>query len=76
MRHCECCAETFEGLGGIAGGPAFEADDAGVAEAVQCGGNNWVVNFTGARLAAAGNVGDLDFADDRQGALDELDALR
>src|SRR5436190_20120694 len=68
-------AEPFEGLDRIAGGPGLEADDAGVAEPVEGGRDRGIVDLPGSRLAAAGNVGDLDLADQRQRALHELDQV-
>src|SRR5690242_5545308 len=71
----EGSAEAAEGLDGVARGPGFESDDAGVAEPVQGGGDGRVVDLAGAGLAAAGDVGDLDLADEREGALDELEEV-
>jgi hypothetical protein len=68
-------AEPLEGLDRVAGGPGLQADDAGVAEPVEGGRDRGVVDLTGSRLAAAGDVGDLDLADQRQRALHELDQV-
>jgi hypothetical protein len=52
--HGEGAAKSLQRLGGVAGGPALERDDAGVAEAVQCGGDRRVVDVPRSRLTAPG----------------------
>src|SRR3954452_23840012 len=77
LRHCystghgECAAEAVERRSRITGRPALEPDDAVVAEAVQRRRDRRIVDLAGARLAAPGDVGDLDLADRRQRALDQ-----
>jgi hypothetical protein len=68
-------AEAFQRFLRVAGGPSFEADDALVAEPAEGGGDGGVVDFSGAGFLSSGHVGDLDLADEGQGAFDEVDEV-
>ena len=50
---------------GLAARIVFAADEAGIAEPVQLGEQERIVQFLAVRLVARGNAGDLDVADDR-----------
>ena len=68
-------AEPVERGQRVAGGKRLQADDAVVTQPVERGGDSGVVDLTGAGFAPAGDIGDLDLADQRQGPLDQLDQV-
>src|SRR4051812_6865018 len=71
----KCGAEPLERSQRIAGRKGFEPHDAVIAEPVECGCDSGVVDLTGARFAPAGDVRDLDLADEWQRPLDQFDQV-
>src|SRR5689334_10719028 len=71
----ERTAEAVQCLFRFAGGPAFEAYHALVAESAKGRGDGGIVDLAGAGFVPAWHVGDLNLPDEWQGAFDELDEV-
>ncbi len=65
-RNRERLLEPIERQFVVTGRPAFQSDDTAVAHAMKRLGDGGIVDLSGSRFAAAGHVGDLDFADERE----------
>jgi hypothetical protein len=74
-RDREGLAKPAERGGGVAAGPGLQADDAGVADIGQRGGDGGVVDLAGPRLAPTGDVRDLDLPDPVDAVAEELDEV-
>jgi hypothetical protein len=75
QRGVKAASKASRAASGSFFAQAFEADDAGVLEFAECGGDGRVVDLAGSGFAASWDVGDLDFAYVRQCLSDQIDEV-